>query len=350
MTSSSHRQQSVAQFLPADNDVDDAQMFLQAAEGILQTCSLSNIRTERGRAECQKICRDHSCCFLDEGSQPSYGCVLDPDKLCPVYAGCESLFTTETFYDGMPWDAESAEFNSFTFNITLVQEEMIPLSPPQGVPPFEKNRTETYQMNEGSESTYQTESSVQVETAELISHVISTVCANDYLHTPLGVKECAELCNSSMCCFDPTEIEILNPHIDIIFKLEGVSEGMLDRSAMGKCVNENETLIAQKNHFCAAHSGCKNLLMFGSSSFPSSKKRDPTSGGSSHYKIDIFLFDNKSTEQQIVTTMILFFAIMIGIAVYLLIYKRLTGFHPSESTESDSLVETIESSDAKDIV
>ncbi|KAL3794657.1 hypothetical protein HJC23_010085 [Cyclotella cryptica] len=348
MISTTRHQQAAILFLPAD----DNQTLVRLAEEITLKCSFSNIRTERGRAECQQICRDHACCFLDEDTQPTYGCVRDIHKLCPVYAGCESLFTTEQYNDGMLQDSESAETNSAIFNTTMVEKEMIPISPPQDSHPLMGNTTQQYQFNETVQSTiHQTNNPLKSEIAELniVSHVISTVCAKHNLHNHRGVQECAELCNSSMCCFDRAEIEIINPHIDIILKLEGVSEEMLDTSAMGKCVDEDETLMVQKNQFCAVHSDCKNLLLFGSSTLQSSKKRAPLSGGTSHYEDGNLRFDNRSTEQHIVITIALFFAIMIGLAAHLLICKRLTFTDPTESTERDNLAESSDSCDLRDI-
>lgn len=310
----SHSFQHPTNNQPAVQHQDNAEM-MQLAEEIVQSCSLVNIKSEEGRGECQEICRDHSCCFSDEEIQSSYGCSNDVDKMCSVYIGCETLFA--------PY---------------AMDNNTIQLTP-------------TYKINDGPETedaTQQAEGEKQPSNSEmeLISHVISTVCANDNLHTHQGAQECADLCNSSMCCFNRTEIYTLNPHVDVILKLEGVSGDRLDTSTMGTCMLESLASLLNTNHFCQAHFGCKNLLLFGSA------RRQPLSGTFTNDGIDVQVEseDDGANEQLAVIHILVSFCIMISLAIYLLIYQRLPLLHHSESTESENLIEDIGDIESKEMI
>jgi hypothetical protein len=122
-----------------------------------------------------------------------------------------------------------------------------------------------------------------------------------------------------MCCFNRTEIYTLNPHVDVILKLEGVSGDRLDTSAMGTCMLESPASLLNTNHFCQAHVGCKNLLLFGSA------RRQPLSGTFTYDGIGLQVEseDDGANEQLAVIHILVSFCIMISLAIYLLIYQRL---------------------------
>ena len=68
--------------------------LLEIAKHIDKACSASSLKTIGGRAECQDVCSDHSCCF-DEN-----GCMDDPDQNCVAYAGCEPYYNVPTKFAG----------------------------------------------------------------------------------------------------------------------------------------------------------------------------------------------------------------------------------------------------------
>mmetsp|Transcript_8934 Transcript_8934/g.14448 ORF Transcript_8934/g.14448 Transcript_8934/m.14448 type:complete len:167 (+) Transcript_8934:2-502(+) len=128
--------------------------------------------------------------------------------------------------------------------------------------------------------------------------------------------ECASLCNPSMCCFDRDVIELLNPKMDLILKMEGIGDDILDRGeVMGTCANEEEdgaiTSTASTNHFCQVHAGCKNVLLFGAPSASYDKKRQPSSAD-----------QGEQQERRSIVTVCIFFGLMIGLTSYLLIWNR----------------------------
>ena len=280
MSPAPHKLNSVSD---AAQDIDNEDL-LQLAENITKTCSASSIKNEKGRGECQEICLGHSCCFTND-EKSSYRCNDDPDMMCSVYVGCESLFLPAEDY----------------------------LNDKQN------NPKEDLDANEAPNLTTQQYNHLGTSELQLVSQVISTVCASKNLHTHQGLQECADLCNSSICCFDKIEIETLNPQFETILKLEGITDKMLHLSSIGSCVDESE--------FCLTQSGCKNLLLFGAS------------------RAGLSLQSNRqeNEQRQTVIHVILFFGIVISLSAYLLIVRRLPSIQSHISTERDNLVETTHS-------
>ncbi len=60
-----------------------AQELLQLEDDVKQRCS--SYQTSIGRLNCEKVCKDHRCCFSEDGCQD------DPSKLCQVYDTCKVL-------------------------------------------------------------------------------------------------------------------------------------------------------------------------------------------------------------------------------------------------------------------
>ena len=318
-SSSGHKSSSVHNIsLPAAREAD-AQTLLHTAEEITDKCSFSNIKTETGRSDCQRICWDHSCCFSDE--EERYGCKDDPEKMCSVYIGCETLFGQEVDdFDSATHDQD--EINNIDSNTS--EAHNLPVN----------NQTETIEVTPQQIDVAPQQMDVAHQTTsaelELVAHVITAVCSNDNLHTSHGLHECVELCNPSMCCFNRTEIEARSPHMDIVLRLEGVTDEMIDRSVMGTCMAADETTA-----FCQVHSGCKNLLLIGSS-----KNRDAFS---TDYNSSVHL--NDENPQHAVVTILVFFGFTIGLASYMLICNRLRLLDRSEFTERDDLVNIYDSGD-----
>ena len=286
----SHAPKKMDGFPDAAKGTIDNEDLLQLAENVTKTCSASKIKTEKGRGECQEICLGHSCCFTNDETS-SYTCNDDPDMLCSVYVGCELLFMSAEDLNGVTNGS---------------QEAVLDMEEASNLP--------TQQYNQSGFSDLQ-----------LVSHAISTVCASDNLHAHHSLQECADLCHSSMCCFDKNEIKTLNPQFETVLKLEGITDTMLDLSSTGKCVDEYE--------FCLAQSGCKNLFLVGSS------RSNPS------------LQSNRQTNEQqdTVLRIIMLFGIVISLAAYLLISRRLPSLQSNVSrTEKDSLVKNVHS-DFKEI-
>lgn len=236
--------------------IEDEQTFLEIAENVTSKCSYTNLNTEIGREECQELCFNHMCCFIDESDADAqfevhkYSCATDPNKMCAAYAGCESLVIAED--DAIIYNANGVDvFGKKKKNTT--DESMTNM---------DSSQEEQSQSVLTSTNTTKTTSELQ-----LVQQVITSVCHKDNLHTRHGINECASLCNPSMCCFNRTEIEILNPRMDIKLKMEGISNDILDRSVMGTCIHENDDQVGHRasiqNHFCNVHEGCQNILLLG---------------------------------------------------------------------------------------
>ncbi|KAL7511505.1 hypothetical protein ACHAXN_008479 [Cyclotella atomus] len=266
--------------------------MLQLAENITKSCSFSNIKSEKGRGECQEICKYHSCCVWNDDVKTSHGCRNDPDMMCPVYVGCKSLFNS---------DDDDKQYNLEDINVGIPADMIASAS----------DQTSTVVENSSTQNDYNQSNSE----LGLISHVISTVCENGNLHTHQGLHECGALCSSSICCFNHTNIYALNPHVDTILKLEGVA---LNLTSMGKCMND------ESNHFCQAHSGCKKLLLIGSSNTGSAVGDNEATGGN---------------QENVVMRALMPFGIVICIVTYLLMQKRLPSPDTYEASEQDNLVE-----------
>lgn len=299
--------------------------MLELAENITKSCSFSSIKTEKGRGECQHICQRHSCCFSDDENS-NYGCSNDPDMMCSVYVGCKSLFNPG---DDGRYNSEMSSTNEYAGKLsseTIYSEGAGTNQIVEG----DLQHVGSGVLENSSEETSSHDSSE----AELVSRVISTVCAKNNLQTYREVHECVDLCSSSICCFDSREIFELNPHIDTILKLEGATDNMLDLTTMGTCTEEDTN-----TSYCRAHSGCKNLLLIGSSKIRQSLPSNPVKN-ENFFKTNDRFGSSNSNDLQVTGHVLTFYVIVISLAAYMLIYKRLPSLESSETTEIASLVET----------
>ena len=316
--------------------VQDEQALLELSEAVITSCSYSNLDTEDGREECRELCRNHMCCFVDDDGSaevnhkwsdlkgqyhgPHYGCAKDPKKMCAAYAGCQSLVVSED--DAIIYDADGVD-------VFGVGDDSDNDSDEGGhshndTAAGDRQQPQEQSSDEGKSSGFSGANFTLTSELQLVQHVISSVCSTDNLHTHHGILECASLCNPSICCFDPDEISSLNPKLDIILKMEGIDNTMLDPSEMGTCTHKgggNET-TAQEGHFCQAHMGCINILVLGSPSdahathiftnFGTYDENDQTTSNSSA----------ASAQRQTLATVFVLFGIIIGVTIYLLVYTR----------------------------
>ena len=326
---------------PAITQGFDEQALLELSEAVITSCSYSNLDTEDGREECRELCRNHMCCFVDDDGStevnhkwsdlkgqhhgPPYGCAKDPKKMCAAHAGCQSLVVSED--DAIIYDADGvdvfgvgddsdddADEGGHSHNDTAAGDRQ----QPQSVAQQEKSS------DEGKSSGFSGANFTLTSELQLVQHVISSVCSIDNLHTHHGILECASLCNPSICCFDRDEISSLNPKLDIILKMEGIDNAMLDPSEMGTCTHKgggNET-TAQEGHFCQAHMGCRNILVLGS----------PSASHATHIFTNFGMYDEDdqttsnssaaSAQRQTLATVFVLFGMIIGVTIYLLVYTR----------------------------
>ena len=322
--------------------IEDEQTFLEIAENVTSKCAYDNLNTEIGREECQQLCFNRMCCFID-GSDANaqfevhtYSCANDPNKMCAAYAGCESLVVAED--DAIVYNANGIDVfgkkknttdESMTNNMVSSQEEQ-------------------------SQSVTNTTTTTTTSELQLVQQVITSVCHKDNLHSRHGINECASLCNPSICCFNRTEIEILNPRFDLKLKMEGISNDILDRSVMGTCIHENDEGVGHRasihNHFCNVHEGCQNVLLLGAPPMSilekNRQKYQYHKGGQSSAEDEEILINyndgmiangiNGSNESSSITndqermlgTVFALLGIMVCISVYLLVHQR----KPSENT------------------
>jgi len=269
----------------------DEQTFLTISENVVSKCAYSKLETETGREECQLLCHLHMCCFNDEDN---FGCSDKPEKMCAAYAGCESLIVSED--DAIIYDADGVD----VFGIGDADAD-----------PLASNSSDN--IKEGDEQS-QNEQVVTYETSELqlISEVITTVCSTGNLGNKHGLDECASLCNDGMCCFDREQIEFLNPNVDLILELEGITAEKLDTSTMGTCIDEGK----HREHFCQVHASCKNILLLGS-----------------HYSgtdnLNDGLGDSASSGNYVVFG--IFVAMIVLLTVYMLVFQRAGPVHAEVS-------------------
>ena len=212
----------------------DEQSFLEISEKVVSKCAYSKLDTMIGREECQSLCHQHMCCFNDEDN---FGCSDKPEKMCAAYAGCESLVVSED--DAIIYNEDGVD----VFGIADSDSGSDPLA-----------------SSEGDEQPQNEQVAYEASELQLISEVITTVCSTGSLGTKHGLNECASLCNDGMCCFDREQIQLLNPNVDLILELEGITSEKLDTSAMGTCMDGGK----HKDHFCQVHASCKNMLLLGS--------------------------------------------------------------------------------------
>lgn len=285
---------------------DNGQLFLEISEHIVSACSYSKLDSEEGRGGCQSLCRNHMCCFIDDVEKEfelhKYGCANDAEKMCAAYAGCESLVLSED--DAIIFDADGVAVFGDDYDASDTSTPSSPTSDAAAtviIPGAAENSNLSSEL-------------------QLVQQVISSVCSTDNLHSRHGMMECASLCNPSMCCFDGDEIELLNPKMDLILKMEGIGDDVLDRGeVMGTCANEEQedgaiTSTASTNHFCQVHAGCKNVLLFGAPSASSDKKRQPSSAD-----------HGEQQERRSIVTVCILFGLMIGLTSYLLIWNRVAS-------------------------
>lgn len=337
LASSSHNRENF-KILDSDAVEHDTQTYLAISEQVVQTCSYSNLETKEGRGECQILCRGHMCCFEDDDNNiqhDTYQCKDNPKKVCAVYAGCESLVVAEEdVYDVFEY-IESKENTMSTMTIDAntssvpSDQESVELKPQPTQPTQHEHAESAMHKNNYTDP----RESTTITDLGLISQVITTVCANDNLHKRHGIQECAALCNPSMCCFDRDELKALNPHMDVILKLEGVGNDILDRTAMGTCLDEEEvaSTIQSASHFCKVHSGCKSLLLFGSSVHTFNKRNPSAVDPLLHTSMGIHDEDNGANDdnralekQQAIVVLVSFFG-LVGITVYMLVFKRISS-------------------------
>lgn len=257
----------------------DEQSFLEISEHVVSKCAYSKLGTETGREECQLLCRSHMCCFNDEDN---FGCAENPEKMCAAYAGCESLIVSED--DAIIYDADGVD----VFGIGDATSDS------QASDQGDEQQSQSQNVNETSYTTSE---------LQLISEVITTVCSTSSLGTKHGLNECASLCNDGMCCFDREQIELMNPNVDLILELEGITSDRLDTSTMGTCIEGDN----HKEHFCQVHASCKNMLLLGSHY-------------SGTYDLNDGLGDSASGGNYIVFTIL--FAMIIALTFYMLVFQR----------------------------
>lgn len=77
---------SISSALRGPDPPEVSQDLLETGERINKECAESQLDQNMG--ECQKLCRDHLCCFEESGP---YSCVNDSSKNCGAYGGCEAL-------------------------------------------------------------------------------------------------------------------------------------------------------------------------------------------------------------------------------------------------------------------
>ena len=128
--------------------------LLKVAKRIDRVCSVSSLKTIGGRAECQDVCSDHSCCF-DEN-----GCMNDPDQNCVAYAGCESYYNVPT------GSGQVSIINSNNSN------------------------------NNAGDNTIDSD----MEIDEFVIALDET-CSEENLKTINGIFKCHNKCQSHLCCF-----------------------------------------------------------------------------------------------------------------------------------------------------
>lgn len=260
----------------------DEQSFLEISEHIVSKCAYSKLETETGREECQLLCRKHMCCFNDEDN---FGCAENPEKMCAAYAGCESLIVSED--DAIIYDADGVDV--FGVGDGDATSDSLTASDEIDEQQQSQNVTETYATSE----------------LQLVLEVVTTVCSTSSLDTKHGLNECASICNDGMCCFDREQIELMNPNVDLILELEGVTSDRLDTSTMGTCIEGGN----HKEHFCQLHASCKNLLLLGSHHSGTDALNDG-------------MGDNASGGKYIVFTIL--FAMIVALTVYLLVFQRVS--------------------------
>jgi hypothetical protein len=203
---------SSAHAVAADDDYVSPEVILQeglewqqARENYInEYCAESNIKHERGRNQCAKVCANHFCCF--DTSNNGENCLHDKSMICDAYSACEILLADLSVVEANPDDS----VNEFDKDAVLDTATSDPLGPTVdeniiAVPPdMIGDALLPALMTRGmpvTPITSEDTSGGDLTAQELLQMKddIQQRCS-DY-QTSIGRLHCEKVCNDHLCCF-----------------------------------------------------------------------------------------------------------------------------------------------------
>eukprot|EP00986_Skeletonema_menzelii_P011727 scaffold6148_cov140-Skeletonema_menzelii.AAC.1 len=184
---------------------DEGAELFKLAESINQHCEATKLHSANGRRKCEKLCKNHLCCF--DTIEDGYSCSGDESKNCGVYGGCEVLVDSfegemqpsetkdqvqkgEALDDVVSLDGGFGdEFEDYNDDFVMYYDD------------DEKGDSDPYGgdaifWNPGGQST-----TTQAE-AQVGSFSVENVCTESLIKTLDGRNHCETLCKDHHCCFD----------------------------------------------------------------------------------------------------------------------------------------------------
>jgi len=196
----------------ADDDYISPEVILQEGLEWQQTrenyineyCAESNIKHERGRNQCAKVCANHFCCF--DTSNNGENCQHDKSMICDAYSACEILLAdfsvvgenlddsvNEPHEDSVSVTAASdtlgptVDGNNIAVPPDMIGDALLPALMTRGVPVTPIHPEDTSDGDLTAQELLQMKDDVQQR------------CSN--YQTSIGRLHCEKVCNDHLCCF-----------------------------------------------------------------------------------------------------------------------------------------------------
>ena len=203
-------------------DKNGGEELFKIAESINKFCHVNKMHSAKGRAKCERICRNHLCCFDNLGD--GYSCEGDKSKNCGVYAGCEVLvdsFDKEVMQyggkdknqaqqqgkhqiddDAVILDGGFGDEHQHQYDDHYDDFIMYYGDDENGGAGTLGNHVIFYNPD-GPSSTTDTQIQPQPSSEDAPSLSIDKLCTESAVSKVSGREKCETLCKDHHCCFDP---------------------------------------------------------------------------------------------------------------------------------------------------
>eukprot|EP00985_Skeletonema_marinoi_P007120 scaffold3120_cov219-Skeletonema_marinoi.AAC.3 len=188
---------------------DGEEELFKIAESINQRCEASKLHSAKGRRQCERLCKNHLCCFDTIGD--GYSCRGDESKNCGVYSGCEVLIDSFEELEPSGEDKDQVQKGEELDDVVALDggfggdeddgfytDDFLMYYDDE-----EKGDGDTFGsnaifFNPGGQST-----ATQAQASSIGSLAVDNFCTKSMVKTVDGRKHCETLCKDHHCCFDP---------------------------------------------------------------------------------------------------------------------------------------------------
>jgi len=188
---------------------DGEEELFKIAESINQRCEASKLHSAKGRRQCERLCKNHLCCFDTIGD--GYSCRGDESKNCGVYSGCEVLVDSFEELEPSGEDKDQVQKGEELDDVVALDggfggdeddgfytDDFLMYYDDE-----EKGDGDTFGSNAifynpGGQST-----ATQAQASSIGSLAVDNFCTKTMVKTVDGRKHCETLCKDHHCCFDP---------------------------------------------------------------------------------------------------------------------------------------------------